>query len=202
MDPINSLVVAKKVCWEAPYYAHQKPTELAAMLDYVHKKQPKTIVEIGTYLGGTAYALQQAAPDAVLICVDDDSMPKDKDGIDYNISFADQLKAIDVNAVAIKGDSRVFSTFESVSHITPNGVDFLFIDGNHSYEAVKTDWELYKLLVSKTGTVCFHDIAPNVASHGSDLLWKELKEDEQYNCVEIFHKPLTWGGIGLLTRKD
>jgi hypothetical protein len=37
------------------------------------------------------------------------------------------------------------------------GVDLLFIDGNHSYESVLVDWLLYSPLVKKKGIVAFHD---------------------------------------------
>lgn len=36
-------------------------------------------------------------------------------------------------------------------------IDFLFIDGDHNYEAVKKDWELYSTLLSTGSIVAFHD---------------------------------------------
>ncbi len=36
-------------------------------------------------------------------------------------------------------------------------VDLLFIDGDHSYEGVKADWELFVPLVKPFGVVIFHD---------------------------------------------
>jgi predicted O-methyltransferase YrrM len=36
-------------------------------------------------------------------------------------------------------------------------VDLLFIDGDHSYEGVKADWDLFSPLVSPFGVVVFHD---------------------------------------------
>ncbi|MEO0196406.1 MAG: class I SAM-dependent methyltransferase [candidate division WOR-3 bacterium] len=37
-------------------------------------------------------------------------------------------------------------------------LDFLFIEGNHSYEGVKMDFEMYFPLVRKGGIIAFHDI--------------------------------------------
>ena len=37
-------------------------------------------------------------------------------------------------------------------------IDFLLIDGDHSYEGVKRDWELYEPLVTPGGLIAFHDI--------------------------------------------
>src|SRR5215210_7598791 len=39
-------------------------------------------------------------------------------------------------------------------------IDFLFIDGDHTYAGVKQDFELYGRLLSKDGLVALHDIAP------------------------------------------
>jgi hypothetical protein len=36
-------------------------------------------------------------------------------------------------------------------------IDFLFIDGDHSYEGVKTDFELYSKLLSNRGIIAIHD---------------------------------------------
>jgi predicted O-methyltransferase YrrM len=39
-------------------------------------------------------------------------------------------------------------------------LDFLFIDGDHTYEGVKQDFEMYTPLVRKGGLVAMHDIVP------------------------------------------
>lgn len=38
-----------------------------------------------------------------------------------------------------------------------NSIDFLFIDGDHTYPGVLTDWLLYAPLVKKGGIIAFHD---------------------------------------------
>jgi len=62
----------------------------------------------------------------------------------------------------ILGDSGKMETVEALGvRLGGRKIDLLFIDGNHTYEAVKRDWELYSPLTS-----CI------VAIH--DILWKEL----------------------------
>jgi len=38
--------------------------------------------------------------------------------------------------------------------------DFLFIDGDHTYEGVEGDFEMYSPLVRRGGIIAFHDIVP------------------------------------------
>lgn len=46
--------------------------------------------------------------------------------------------------------------FKSIYNID-NSLDLIFIDGEHSYEAVKNDIEAYLPLVRKGGIICGHD---------------------------------------------
>lgn len=39
----------------------------------------------------------------------------------------------------------------------PDGIDLVLIDGDHSYEGVKADWEMYAPKVRVNGMVAFHD---------------------------------------------
>ncbi len=49
---------------------------------------------------------------------------------------------------------------EAVQYIPPP-VDFVWVDGNHRYEWVKSDLELYWPLIKKGGTLCGHDYTDN-----------------------------------------
>jgi predicted O-methyltransferase YrrM len=55
----------------------------------------------------------------------------------------------------IQGDSHDKETLKKVSD---RKYDLLFIDGDHSFEGVKKDFEMYSPLVRKGGLVAFHDI--------------------------------------------
>ena len=59
------------------------------------------------------------------------------------------------------------NTYEKVKVLLESQkLDFLFIDGDHSYEGVKTDFELYSPLVKKGGIISFHDIAKHPEEWG------------------------------------
>jgi predicted O-methyltransferase YrrM len=48
------------------------------------------------------------------------------------------------------------SSVEALSGV-PKPIDFLFIDGDHSYEGVKSDWQLFTPHMTAFGVVVFHD---------------------------------------------
>lgn len=60
----------------------------------------------------------------------------------------------------LKENSQSEQTYNKVKDICPQ-FDFIFIDGDHSYDGVKRDFELYKKLLSPRGYIGFHDIDPN-----------------------------------------
>ena len=58
-------------------------------------------------------------------------------------------------------DSHKKSTQKTVEEILDgNKLDFLFIDGDHSYDGVKRDFELWSSLVKIGGVIALHDIVP------------------------------------------
>jgi predicted O-methyltransferase YrrM len=78
-------------------------------------------------------------------------------------------------------------------------LDFLFIDGDHTYGGVRSDFEMYAPLVRKGGIVVFHDIVkhPPHLECDVDRFWREIRQ--RYRHVEIIKDPLQgWAGIGVL----
>ena len=76
------------------------------------------------------------------------------------------------------------------------GFDFLFIDGDHTYEGVKTDFEMYSPLVRQGGLVALHDICkhpPEMDCH-VDQCWRELRQ--KYKTSEFIENP-NQGGFGI-----
>jgi len=73
----------------------------------------------------------------------------------------------------ILGDSHDKKTLETLKAIL-NGmpVNLLFIDGDHNYEAVKRDYEIYAPLVENI--VVLHDISS--PKYGVQIFWEELKQ--------------------------
>jgi hypothetical protein len=100
-------------------------------------------------------------------------------------------------------------------------IDYLHIDGDHSYEGVKKDFELYSSIMSENGIITIHDIDQNyhdtfvvtenakedfVPFDGPAKYIKALEENPEWNLVKLnnfrmFDKKVTSTGLALLTRK-
>ena len=83
--------------------------------------------------------------------------------------------------------------------LPPGGIDFLFCDGDHTYEGVKKDYEMYSPLVRKGGLMAFHDICPHSSDQdcGVDQLWREiLGKHKSWEHVENRNREMY--GIGVL----
>lgn len=61
-------------------------------------------------------------------------------------------------------DSHDPATVATVAEFIPV-CDFLFIDGDHTYEGVRADWLAWSPLVRPGGVVAFHDTWPNGDRH-------------------------------------
>jgi len=93
---------------------------------------------------------------------------------------------IDINpncAPDILGDSHKPQTMQELHRLLcRRKIDLLFIDGNHSYESVKQDYDLYAPLTEHI--VAFHDICATV---NSDVrrFWQELSRANGYLAISI-----------------
>lgn len=158
---------------------------------------PKVILEVGTYLGYTTNLFLKNS-EANVISID---LPKDnvdlestfefskvmKDG-DYNDDFlrvnqANQgeiyLKNISAEENArlklVKSDSTAISFFDMFGDI-----QFIFIDGGHAYDIVKSD-SINARNAMKSGVIVWHDYNSNIHSDVTQYLGEESK------TRKIFH---------------
>jgi len=181
--------------------ALQKREELEMFAGFLQQRKPaKVVVEIGTARGGTLWFwCQFAAHDALIISVD---LPGGDFGGGYTVEDVPRLlgharAGQDIQLLA--GNSHSQKMLEKVEELLDGlKVDLLFIDGDHSYEGVKKDWEMYSPLVKKGGIVVFHDIVEhtNIPECQVDALWRELKP--AYDYKEFCAPDGGWAGIGVI----
>lgn len=81
---------------------------------------------------------------------------------------------------------------EAVSYFSDSSIDLLHIDGMHSYDAVRHDFETWMPRVSSKGVVILHDINVRENEFGVWQLWEELRPD--FPNIEFHHSH----GLGVL----
>ncbi|MCM3598082.1 class I SAM-dependent methyltransferase [Metabacillus idriensis] len=161
--------------------AIQNEYELRNFLVDIESQKPKTVVEIGTASGGVFYCLSQLADEeALLVSIDYPGGPygggQDENEIKLYSSFGKPKQEF----AFIRDRSFHHSTKQDLIRILGDRkIDLLFIDGDHSYGGVKSDFNMYKDLVAPEGVIAFHDInsRPESWGRGFDvgLFWDELK---------------------------
>jgi predicted O-methyltransferase YrrM len=135
--------------------------------------EPRSVLEIGTASGGTLFLLARAASDRATI-LSLDIQRFDGPRRRFYRSFARRQQHV----VPLQADSHVEATVTRVSELlSEQPLDFLFIDGDHAYESVRRDFELYAPLVRPGGLIAIHDIVPGEEElvGGVPRFWEELK---------------------------
>lgn len=187
-----------------PFRSNQKGPEIVRLLEEVAKLRPNVLCEIGTDKGGTlALFASVAAPRADVLSLD----------LDYPDSHARVYRRLlqrGQRLTCLQADSHNLHTLERVKKwLRGRQFDFLFIDGDHSYDGVKQDYEMYAPLVHAGGLVAFHDVVPDFRTRygintGSDVgevprFWQELKVHLNGRTVELIEDPEQDGyGIGVV----
>jgi predicted O-methyltransferase YrrM len=199
------------------FIAIQNAYEMSAFLKVVQNLCPRTVVEIGTARGGMFYGFSQLAQrDALLVSID---LPGSENGggqTESELSVLESFGPPTQRFCFLRANSHEEATRHSlVEALDGRKIDLLFIDGDHTYQGVKGDFEAYKSLVSPNGLIAFHDIClfPDEwgESVGVGLFWSEIAS--QHKVMEIidphgtFRKEKRPGekaawGIGVIERSN
>lgn len=112
------------------------------------------IVEIGTAYGETAFAMALLKPQNNVVSIDT-YKSKEVNWKDYHLNFRRAMILKLNNLILIQKSSQEF-----IREFKDN-VGFLWIDGDHSYEAVKKDIELWGDKLLPNHIICGHDYGGN-----------------------------------------
>ena len=190
----------------------QERAEIRSLLVAAAAIEPQTVLEIGTSNGGSLSLFARiVTKNALIVSVD---LPHGKFGGGYPRwrgwlyrSFAVENQHIRL----LRADSHRSETLAAVqTMLGSRPVDVLFIDGDHTYEGVKRDFEMYGPLVRRGGMIAFHDIVPTGSRgpkprnedslQGGDVpqFWAEIR-----NLHDVTEFVDDWDsgrfGIGLIT---
>ena len=191
------------VIQKTSFATQQIAEEFTALMERVKLLEPKQILEIGAFQGGTLSLFSQVAPsDCRILSVD----------IAYQTQHCLAYKNFTHGKQQItcfSGDSSSQNTLSRVKRWTKSRpLDVLFIDGNHSLKGVSADFDLYSPLVRPGGLIIFHDIVADFTTRygkptPSDTgevpqFWNHLKQ-KGFRTQEIIANPDQDGfGIGVI----
>ncbi len=164
----------------------------------VSELQPSVIVELGTHYGESYFTFCHAVADRGLDCECHavDTWQGEKHAGTYSdLVYRDVQRYSEQHYKEFSHLHRMMFD-EALELFSDETIDILHIDGLHTYEAVKHDFETWLPKVRKGGIILFHDTAARHADFGVWRLWEEL--GKEYECFEFSH---SWG-LGVLRVPD
>lgn len=157
--------------------------DLAREFDHVN------YFEIGTYAGASACLMLQR-PDTWVVTVDTGQfVPKNK--------VIDTLSAFSNGNMFFYLEGHSWNLYDKVKPLFPEGIDIMFIDGDHQPESIKNDFFLYEGLVNKGGYIVFDDYNDHIYNPqikpAIDELVKHLTNYEVIGSPDnVFNAPVHW----------
>jgi spermidine synthase len=165
----------------------QVPEEYVEYLWFLKEGRFKSYLNIGIGKGGSFLTETYIQPDLeISVAVDNSSYWQG----DQKSSIQEKMEWLRSNAEC----EVEFHDSDSVEWLKSNSFrkfDVIFIDGDHSYEGVKRDFENSLPLLSEGGSVIFHDINSR-GCEGVVRFWNEIKNDA---CVQFVSSQTC--GIGI-----
>lgn len=162
-------------------------TEQTVLRKLMREYRPQRVLEIGTGYGSSAVLIDKVLPvKSILVTLDD--APKDRDFLDSTTKVK-LLEKKSPQAIA------------EASEIAGGLFDFVFIDGDHTYESVSSDIRGVLDYTTPDAYLLFHDafnenvkraideVAGDFEDYG--LLTKDVSEADGQQ----------WGGLRLLQKK-
>lgn len=156
--------------------------------------KPRRYVELGAHHGASFFAACQAACrlDVRSECIAIDTWQGDEHIGQYGETVFSQFVYILESKFGNVGRYIRNSFSNAAGQFAPGSIDLLHIDGTHTYEAVKNDFETWLPKLSSTGIIIFHDTHVTQDGFGVYRLWDELSKKYPSFCFEHGH------GLGLI----
>ncbi|CAA9891196.1 putative glycosyltransferase [Candidatus Methylobacter favarea] len=191
----NSLITAASFTPESL----QSPNAWVGHLPFaawvIQEIAPTIFVELGTHSGNSYFSFCQSVVEAGLStkCYAVDTWQGDEHAGQYDEQIFGKVNAYHQERYA--GFSRLLRmTFDdAVSYFADESIELLHIDGLHTYEAVRHDFDTWLSKLAPGAVVMFHDTNVRERNFGVWKLWQELQASYPNN-LEFVHSH----GLGVL----
>jgi predicted O-methyltransferase YrrM len=128
--------------------------EAALLYSLARDVQSGPIAEIGRFKGGSTLVFAAALPDGAELWSYDFhvALRPDMPGAELDAELRGALERFDV-----AGKVHLLVADSRTADPPPEPLELLFIDGDHSYEGAKADYERWRAFVRPGGHLLFHD---------------------------------------------
>ncbi len=156
--------------------------------------KPRCFVELGTHTGVSYSAFCQAVARGRMDthCHAVDTWLGDPQAGEYGEEIFEEFRRFHDERYAAFSTLLRCAFDEALNYFDDKTIDLLHIDGLHTYDAVRHDFENWLPKLSDRGVVIFHDINERRDDFGVWRIWAELRKD--YAGFEFLHGH----GLGVL----
>jgi len=152
----------------------------SGLYELCRKIKPVSILEVGTHAGNSAIRMILAADAARYVGFDlFEDATAETDKIEFNVKKHPRMK--DVHSMLERGSTASIqlvkgNTRETLPRFLEEGemFDFAFIDGGHSLETIRSDWECVSQMMTEDGVVVFDDYYTGISGMGCNELMESL----------------------------
>lgn len=176
--------------------AHTQTTDLERATLGRYAASASSAAEIGVFEGVTTKVIAEAMHSSGILYGIDPFFPG-RLGICYGKLIAERVLARANLVGRVRWVERL--SFDAAS-LVPDELDFVFIDGDHTYEGFRRDWADWSRKVRPGGVLALHDTQPtklsSTAACGACRYFQEIaRHDERFYIVE------TVDSLNVLIRK-
>ena len=156
---------------------------------------PKLLVELGTHWGHSYFSFCQAVAEANISakCYAVDTWKGDEHTGYYGEDVFERVDAHNKEHYARFSRLLRMSFDEAIVYFSDRSIDLLHIDGMHTYEAVKHDFEAWLPKLAPAAVILLHDTNVRERGFGVWKFWEELQICYPLN-LEFVHSH----GLGVL----
>jgi hypothetical protein len=156
---------------------------------------PKIFVELGTHHGHSYFSFCHSVAEEGLTtkCYAVDTWQGDAHAGQYNDEIFAKVSAYHYEHYAVFSRLMRMTFDEAATHFQNDSIELLHIDGLHTYEAVRHDFETWLPKLAPGAIVMFHDTSVHEDGFGVWKLWEDLRSCYPSN-LEFVHSH----GLGVL----
>ena len=155
----------------------------------IKELKPKIFVELGTHSGNSYFAFCQSVIEnnTNTLCYAVDNWKGDVHTFEYEgEKIFSKVNNYNLNNYSKFSKLLRMDFDEALNNFDDRSVDLLHIDGFHTYEAVKHDFESWLPKLAPGAVILFHDTQVKQRDFGVYKLWQELGKTYSNN-IEFPH---------------